>query len=1355
VSYESAHPELFAGFTSPQPAYSPAPIWWWSGERVELDRLCWQLDQLVDQGVHNMVVLNLAPTGPIYGSRADDPPLLSDEWWALWQGLCAHARKRDARLWFYDQIGFSGANLQGRLVTEHPEFAGASLERVVRDGTEPCTLVCPAAGEPIAGCALPLGADGSPAGRPVPLPVVDRKVCWDGGGQPHRVMLIYSLRQGFDYLSPPACAALLDVVHGEFERRLGDYLGSVIVGSFQDELPNLPMWSSHFASEFAQRRGYRIEDVLAALWEDWGPESSRVRADYQRVRASLAEEAFFRPLHEWHERFGLTFGVDQQSPSRAGEPLGCTRQYADYMRTHRWFSAPGSDHHGEAKIHSSLAQHYGRPRTWIESFHSSGWGGTLEETFDWLVPWLLAGANLYNPHAVYYSTRGGWWEWAPPSTCWRQPYWTHYKVFADTVSRLCWALTRGDHVCDVGVLFPSATVQASTLVKGALPAARAAHQAYLEIVGRMVWYDPHRGVLHRDDRDFVVLDDDTVANARVADGALHTRAASYRAVVLPACSFLETPTARKLLEFVSNGGLLVVVGDPPELADSDDGADVVRRLRALIDQSAQGSVESQDCKGTVVRVDRPKDLPSALEPLGRPIEVPGPTLRRRVGDRELLLVPAAPEGWATRMPGGRDWVRGLHATGYDFDPRRWRERVVVGLPDTATDVELWDPVSGTSQPADVRPNGRGGLDVEVRFDAAPVALLVWRSSAEPDDIADEAEPPATQGESSHASSGAASDHDSPPKVVELDGPWMASVVSTMDNRYGDFALPASDAPIPVQQWRLRHRVEAPYPHPDRSEWDEVLVGQGVFAWRTEPLDAASVPEPLPAGHAGPLEAPGWLPVRYSLTRGIEKDPFQASMLGPKARVPDDFWHVDSVKAGQVVVLRTTLPVEADAQLTLAVHANGAKDVWWNGEQLGPDPGGTLRLDDVHARVGHNLLEVRVTAEADGPLRGYWALTTDRDAFVRPVWLSPADGSVRGTELVARGTISLPQKPVRATLQLGTDGPARLVLGGKEIATQGAFEPYGMQNRVLPYDVTDYLTAGDNLVEVRFTDVGGPLAVFVDGVAELADGSTATFVTDESWTFVRDGVDVPAALRRSQPYDPQFALLRPRPHPLPGASWLEPGVGDGGVLPIVPDARPGQPKPAEWFELVVPPGAMWATLPVSAGRVRVFLDGQELAIAHGRVALPLAAGERRVLSVRIEPVDGRSGGALWAGPVEFDCAEGPLSAGPWADAGLGSFSGGVRYRREFRLDDPAESVVLDLGRVRGTAEVAVNGQGVGVRVWSPYRFDLTDAVRPGVNHLEVTVFNTLAPYLDDCSPTMGVFSGQRLSGLLGPVRLHTR
>ena len=38
----------------------------------------------------------------------------------------------------------------------------------------------------------------------------------------------------------------------------------------------------------------------------------------------------------------------------------------------------------DAKIASSLARLYRRPRVWTEAFHSSGWGRTTDQTLSWL-----------------------------------------------------------------------------------------------------------------------------------------------------------------------------------------------------------------------------------------------------------------------------------------------------------------------------------------------------------------------------------------------------------------------------------------------------------------------------------------------------------------------------------------------------------------------------------------------------------------------------------------------------------------------------------------------------------------------------------------------------------------------------------------------------------------------------------------------------------------------------------------------------------------------------------------------------------------------------------------------------------
>src|SRR5260370_20075001 len=115
----------------------------------------------------------------------------------------------------------------------------------------------------------------------------------------------------------------------------------------------------------------------------------------------------------------------------------------------------------------------------------------------------------------------------------------------------------------------------------------------------------------------------------------------------------------------------------------------------------------------------------------------------------------------------------------------------------------------------------------------------------------------------------------------------------------------------------------------------------------------------------------------------------------------------------------------------------------------------------------------------------------------------------------------------------------------------------------------------------------------------------------------------------------------------------------------------------------------------------------------------------------------------------------MKGGSWEEQGLVGYSGGVRYSQSLVCGEPARSAGrtwLDLGRVRGTAEVHVNGEIIGVRIWSPYVFDLTDHLHPGENELHVKVYNTLGPYTEAVSPTSFVFPGQTVSGLFGPVTL---
>jgi hypothetical protein len=82
--------------------------------------------------------------------------------------------------------------------------------------------------------------------------------------------------------------------------------------------------------------------------------------------------------------------------------------------------------------------------------------------------------------------------------------------------------------------------------------------------------------------------------------------------------------------------------------------------------------------------------------------------------------------------------------------------------------------------------------------------------------------------------------------------------------------------------------------------------------------------------------------------------------------------------------------------------------------------------------------------------------------------------------------------------------------------------------------------------------------------------------------------------------------------------------------------------------------------------------------------------------------------------------------PWnehSDPDIKYFSGTATYKTQFQLARAGAPTILDLGTVDEMARVRVNGQDLGILWKFPYKIDITKAVRPGENTLEVDVVNT--------------------------------
>jgi len=101
-------------------------------------------------------------------------------------------------------------------------------------------------------------------------------------------------------------------------------------------------------------------------------------------------------------------------------------------------------------------------------------------------------------------------------------------------------------------------------------------------------------------------------------------------------------------------------------------------------------------------------------------------------------------------------------------------------------------------------------------------------------------------------------------------------------------------------------------------------------------------------------------------------------------------------------------------------------------------------------------------------------------------------------------------------------------------------------------------------------------------------------------------------------------------------------------------------------------------------------------------------------------------------------------GDWSARGYPLYSGAMIYRASFDL--PQEyldfHLELELGEVRECAEVRVNGESAGVRIYPPFTFPVTPLARAGKNELEIRVVNTAANF----------FARPRPSGILGVIRI---
>jgi hypothetical protein len=201
-------------------------------------------------------------------------------------------------------------------------------------------------------------------------------------------------------------------------------------------------------------------------------------------------------------------------------------------------------------------------------------------------------------------------------------------------------------------------------------------------------------------------------------------------------------------------------------------------------------------------------------------------------------------------------------------------------------VELWDPWTGATQPLRVVGQTAAGTKVELPLEGYEAQVVVFTPGRE---------------------------HVNPPprpqrtvQEIPLNGEWEFELKPTMDNRYGDFRLPAIEKIIGPEARIFRHAVESGDATAwragdfDDRQWERATYGFGPQFWLLGPIPAGATADTVDSELAkltrvDPREAVTvdgkpfrWRPYSFSWRLGLEGDPGHQGWHGLKENIADHF-----------------------------------------------------------------------------------------------------------------------------------------------------------------------------------------------------------------------------------------------------------------------------------------------------------------------------------------------------------------------------------------------------------------------------------------------------------------------------------
>lgn len=575
----------------------PWGYWWWMGSAADRANITREMEAYAESGMGGLHIV------PIYGAKGYEDryvPHLSPEWMTRMSHAASEARRVgmdvDMTLgtgWCFGGPAISDRDANARVkYSVHNLQSGKPMEKQFDADLHEAVVAYGSNGEIIDDLLDRIQEDGR-IDWIVPDGDWTLYVVWR---EPSGRKVKRAAPGGEGWMANPLSRRAIDAHLEPFTKAFDAHDGARPRAIYHDSYEYICDWAPELFEEFAERRGYRLEHHLPALFgkiED-DETCARVQYDYRRTISEMHLECFTQPYVDWaHERGMIVRNEAHGSPSNLLDTYGATdspetelfREDGDVLFT---------------KLSSSAAHVMGRKLvssetcTWRnEHFHT-----TLADCKDMIDELFIGGVNHIFFHGTCYSPEEeawpGWCFYASTQYNRRNSIWRDAPALNDYITRCQSVLQAGEPDNDVLLYWP---IHDMWQTNGPLAMNLTVHSGWMEgtefrKTAEMLW---------ENGTTFDYVSDRQLAEAKADDGDIITSGGRYRSVIVPPCELMPLETLEHLLELAREGAKVGFLGHLPV---DVPGLDRLEERRARLQQIAKQIEVGHPSSGAMPHVGR-------------------------------------------------------------------------------------------------------------------------------------------------------------------------------------------------------------------------------------------------------------------------------------------------------------------------------------------------------------------------------------------------------------------------------------------------------------------------------------------------------------------------------------------------------------------------------------------------------------------------------------------------------------------------------------------------------------------------------------------------------------------------------